>query len=282
MPPAPLAHQKDEGYVLRRGQIGKTTGWGHNPASARGSTCPTDVQQLPGAVPTCNLLRVATTTIADAQSWCTARADCAAFSYRGGSGGAYGGGGGNSSTAEMVVYFKDATSVFFEDSNFKAHGQVQTGGADGGAAWLSQIKAKLAPPGTWRSSPCAGTTCPANSPPCHVSCLSIAPCCSDRGPAGEALQFSDGVGQLWSKRLANGSLALLFVNLGKAPLTHAVTLESVGMQPATAGGKVRVRDVWKHATSTAPIARGGSVTFDSVVGHDSRFVVLTPVEEHTV
>lgn len=114
MPPASLAHQKEGGYVLRRGQIGKTTGWGHNPASARGSSCPTDVQQLPGAVPTCNLLRVATTTIADAQSWCTARADCAAFSYRGGSGGAYGGDGGNSSTAETVVYFKDATSVFFE------------------------------------------------------------------------------------------------------------------------------------------------------------------------
>jgi hypothetical protein len=274
MPPPAVAGagavREGEGYVLRKGQLGQVSGWGGNPLSAHGLTCPTDSQQLPGATPTCNLLRVATSTLAEAQRWCTASSDCAAFSYRG---------GGNSSTVE-TVYFKGTSSLFFMDSNFKSKGQVQTGG-DGGAGWLSQIKSKHAPPGAWRNAPCAGTTCPAHSTPCHTCCLSIAPCCSDHGPAGEFLEFADGVGQLWSKRLANGSLALLFANLGKVPLTHSFTLEAVKMQPATAGGAVSVRDVWKHKTSSVTIKHGGSLKFDSVAGHDSRFVVLTPVPEGT-
>lgn len=203
-----------------------------------------------------SLLRVATSTLADAQSWCTAHADCAAFSYRG---------GGNGTA---VVYFKGATSLFFEDSNFHNKGQVQAG-------WLSQIRSKFAPPGAWKSAPCAGTTCPLNVPPCHKACRSIAPCCSDKGPAGEELEFADGVGQLWSKRLKSGSLALLFANLGKAPLTHSFTLEAAGMQP-TPSKTVNVRDVWGRK-ARASIAHGGSLEFDKVAGHDSRFVVLTPI-----
>ena len=253
------------GYVLRKGQLGKAGGWGPLAADCR---CPDDVDQMPGAVSTCSLLRVATTTLAAAQSWCTAHPDCAAFSYR----------GGGATAAETVVYFKGATSVFFQDSNFRFNGQVQTGGVNGSSAgWLSQIKSKIAPPGTFRKAPCEGTTCPANARPCHIACLSIAPCCSAKGPTGEALQFANGEAQLWSKRLANGSLALLFVNLGKSPLSHSFTLESVGMGPSTVVGNVSVRDVWKRTTSKATIGRGGSIEFDSVAGHDSRFVVLAQV-----
>ena len=97
--------------------------------SAHGLSCPHDVDQLPGVTPTCNLLRVANVTLAEAQNWCTAHAACAAFSYRGG--------GGNSSAAAAgagaVVYFKGSTQLSFEDSNFHAAGQVHSG-------WLSQIK----------------------------------------------------------------------------------------------------------------------------------------------
>ena len=90
------------------------------------------------------------------------------------------------------------------------------------------------------------------------------------------MDYADGVGQLWSKRLANGSLALLFVNLGKASLTHSFTLDAVGMQPGVARS-VSVRDIWNHKSAGAPIMRKGLLTFDSVAGHDSRFVILTPV-----
>jgi hypothetical protein len=216
-------------YVLRKGQLGQVSGWGHNPSSARGLTCPTDAEQQPDTgTSVCNLLRVATCTLAEAQRWCTAHPECGAFSYRsvGQSVSTASGIGTGAANRTAVVYFKDATSIFFMDSNFRAGGQVQTGGGGSGSGgWLSQIKSEHAPPGSWREAPCAGTTCPADSPPCHTACLSIAPCCSAHGPTGEALEFADGVGQLWSKRLTSGAVAFLFVNLGKAPLTHSFTLE---------------------------------------------------------
>ena len=247
-------------YRILKGQLGQVSGWGSNPRSAHGLTCPTDIEQLPGASPTCNLLRVATATLVDAQSWCTAHADCAAFSYRTTK-------NSNKNSTTVVAYFKGTTSLFFMDANFHFEGQVQNG-------WLSQIKHEYAtPPGAWRSAPCAGTICPPHSTPCHEACMSIAPCCSDRGPPGEALEYADGAAQLWSKRLANGSLALLFVNLGKASLTHNFTIKAVGMRPAPLGA-VSVRDVWGHTTH-APIAHGGLLKFSEVAGHDSRFVVLS-------
>ena len=254
------------GYVLRAGQVGKSDGWGHNPLSAHGLTCPDDEDQQPGVAPSCNLLRVANITLTAAQDWCTANTACAAFSYRGG------GGGGNSSgnaSAVAIVYFKDATQLAFKDSNFMAGGEVQSG-------WFTQIKSALAPPGAWRSAPCGGTVCPPNSPPCHTRCFSIAPCCSDHGPAGEALEFADGEGQLWSKQLVGGKLALLFVNLGQALLTQSFSLEEVGLGLNGSSTAVAVRDVWEHSSVGPPIAKGGRITFSAVAGHDSRFVVLTP------
>jgi hypothetical protein len=103
------------------------------------------------------------------------RADCAAFSYRTTK-------NSNKNSTTVVAYFKGTTSLFFMDANFHFEGQVQNG-------WLSQIKHEYAtPPGAWRSAPCAGTICPPHSTPCHEACMSIAPCCSDRGPPGEALE----------------------------------------------------------------------------------------------
>jgi hypothetical protein len=277
----------DGRFVVRRGQLGQVSGWGHNPKSAHGLTCPVDVDQLPGATPTCNLLRVATCTVADAQEWCAANADCAAFSFSGGNATTTTSGDGGLTDAimvdskvtkikntesEFVIYFKDSTSLFFMDSNFRARGQVQASGG----GWMSYIKAEHAPPGFFRDAPCAGTTCPANSRPCHTACLSIAPCCSDHGPTGEALDFGDGVAQLWSKRLVDGSLALLFANLGKRPMTHTFTLDAVGMRLNSSVANVNVRNVWTHTTGSIPVAQGsGSITFDDVSGHDSRFVVLS-------
>eukprot|EP00039_Didymoeca_costata_P022590 m.4798 g.4798 ORF g.4798 m.4798 type:complete len:623 (+) comp3107_c0_seq1:61-1929(+) len=253
------AHATNDGYVLRKGQIGKYDGWGHALPAAHGLTCPNDEDQKPGVTPTCNLLHVATTTIRDAQEWCTANSSCAAFSYKGGLANA-------SSIATM--YFKDATQLAFADSNFHAGGQVQSG-------WLTQIKSALAPPGLWHNAPCSGTICPPNSPPCHEACFSIAPCCSDQGPAGETLDFSDGVGQLWSKRLNGASIALLFVNLGKTDLTHSFTLEEVGLKLNNSNHWVAVRDVWKRSPDP-PIKKGSYITFANVSGHDSRFLILTP------
>ena len=260
------------GYVLRRGQIGKADGWGHDVQSAHdGLICPNDVDQLPGVTPTCNLLRVANITMDAAQSWCTANAACAGFSYKAGAAGAADtdSSSGNSSAA---VYFKDATQLAFADSNYHAGGQVQSG-------WLTQIKSALAPPGAWRSAPCGGTVCPPNTPQCHMACHSIAPCCTDTGPAGEAIEFADGEAQLWSKRLVDGSLALLFVNLGQAVLTHSFSLEEVGLKLGSNATAVAVRDVWERSSAGAPIAKGGRVTFADVAGHDSRFLVLTPQSE---
>jgi hypothetical protein len=261
------------GYVLRKGQLGQVSGWGFHPGGSHPNLgCPHDVDQMPGVAPACNLLKVANVTIAEAQEWCTANATCVAFSYRGS--------GGNSSaataaavmaaTVKTIVYFKDSASLSFMDSNFHAKvagGQVQTG-------WFSQIKAAYAPPGRWRINPCGGTICPPNTPPCHEACFSIAPCCSATAPAGETLVF-DGEAQLWAKRLLDGSLALLFVNLGQAPLSHSFTLPQVGLQLNRTSLSVAVRDVWERRDA-APIPKGGEVLFDAVAGHDSRFVVLTP------
>ena len=216
---------------------------------------------MPGAAPSCNLLRVAALTIAESREWCSANASCAAFSYKDADG---------NSSAVRTVYFKDATQLAFMDSNFHAGGQVQSG-------WLTQIKRAVAPPGSWRGAPCAGTVCPAGSPPCHEACRSIAPCCSAHGPAGESLEFADGEAQLWSKRLVDGSLALLLVNLGQATATHSFALEEVGLKLNRSTAALAVRDVWER-TDRAPIAKDGRVTFAAVAGHDSRFVVLTPLE----
>eukprot|EP01043_Picozoa_sp_COSAG02_P000881 COSAG02_NODE_18_length_54986_cov_345.599322_15_plen_506_part_00 len=257
-------------YVLRKGQLGQVSGWGFHSGHLHPDLgCPHDVDQLPGVTPVCNLLRVANVTIADAQDWCSANPVCVAFSYRGD--------GDNSSivaaaaaVVAKTVYFKDSGSLFFMDSNWHAGaagGQVQSG-------WLSQIKVAHAPPGYWRKNPCAGTVCPPNTPPCHMACFSIAPCCSAKAPAGETLEF-DGEGQLWAKRLRDGSVALLFVNLGQAELSHSFTLQDVGLKLNQTSTAVGVRNIWDR-TDAAPIPKGGKVMFDAVPGHDSIFVVLTP------
>ena len=171
--------------MLRKGQLGQVSGWGFHPGNLHPDLgCPHDVDQLPDVTPVCNLLKVANVTIKEAQDWCTANVKCVAFSYRGA--------GGNSSAAvaaaKQVVYFKNSASLSFMDSNWHAGiagGQVQSG-------WLSQIKVAHAPPGSWRRNPCAGTICPPNTPPCHMACFSIAPCCSSKAPAGETLEF-DGL-----------------------------------------------------------------------------------------
>ena len=272
------------GYVLRKGQLGQVSGWGFHPGGLHPDLgCPHDVDQLPGVTPVCNLLKVANVTITEAQGWCTANAACAAFSYRGdgvnwsavaaAAAAAGPAAAAAAAAAATIVYFKDSASLSFMDSNFHAGiagGQVQSG-------WLSQIKAAQAPPGSWRSNPCGGTVCPPNTPPCHMACFSIAPCCSATAPAGETLAF-DGQGQLWAKRLLDGSLALLFVNLGEAALSHSFTLQEVGLKLNRTSTSVAVRDVWKRS-ATAPIPKGGEVMFDAVAGHDSRFVVLTPQSE---
>eukprot|EP00038_Savillea_parva_P015512 m.220606 g.220606 ORF g.220606 m.220606 type:complete len:235 (-) comp31238_c0_seq1:54-758(-) len=231
--------------------------------------------QLPGVTPTCNLLRVANVTLTEAQTWCSAAPECAAFSYRDTRQGrrrlsAWLPDDSDADSLRFIVYFKDATQLSFEDSNFHAGGQVQTG-------WFSQIKATHAPPGQWRKAPCGGTVCPPHVPPCHMACFSIAPCCSPNGPTGETLDFADGEAQLWSKRLVDGSLALLFVNLGRATLTHSFTLSDVGLHIVnTSITSVAVRDVWKQTSGGAPISIHGNVTFTAVSGHDSRFIILTP------
>eukprot|EP01047_Picozoa_sp_COSAG01_P050466 COSAG01_NODE_5108_length_4476_cov_14.006854_3_plen_509_part_00 len=257
-----------DAYVLRKGQIGKADGWGHDARSvAQGLSCPKDEDQRPGTTPTCNLMWVATVTVAEARRWCSGNATCAAFSYQG-----KGHGGGGNSSSTQTVYFKDATQLAFADSNFHARGQVQSG-------WVTQIKRELAPPGSWRKQPCAGTICPPDSPPCHMACHSIAPCCSDRAPAGETLEFASGEAQLWSKRLVGGGLALLLVNLGQATASYSFTLDEVGLRlrGSNSSRPVKVRDVWNRSSSP-PIAprAGGRVTFAAVAGHDSRFIVLVP------
>lgn len=268
-PSTPGAERAASGYVLRKGQVGKADGWGHDLQSARGLTCPFDVDQPAGVAPTCNLLWVMNATVAEAQQWCTANASCAAFSYKPSIRASDGRFGRSSSNEVITAYFKDATQLAFADSNFRAGGQVQSG-------WFTQTKVALTPPGDWRSAPCAGTVCPRNSPPCHEACFSIAPCCSDTGPAGETLDFADGEAQLWAKRLSDGSHAVLLVNLGTTPLTHTVSLDALGIRLNASGSEVAVRDVWRRASAGPPIPKGENLVFNEVGGHDSQLLLLTP------
>ena len=74
----------------------------------------------------------------------------------------------------------------------------------------------------------------------------------------------------------HGNVAAVLVNLGQATATHSFALEEVGLKLNRSTAAVAVRDVWER-TDRAPIAKDGRVIFANVAGHDSRFVVLTPL-----
>jgi hypothetical protein len=135
---------------------------------------------------------------------------------------------------------------------------------------ISAIRFVQAPPFHFREAPCAGTMCPPHAQPCHLACTSLV-CCTDSGPTGSAIE---PIGtQLWSKRLTGGALAVLFVNLGQAITSASFGLISqLGFNGTT---NVAVRDVWNHKAGPQ-IEAGGRVEFKDVLGHDSRFVVLSP------
>ena len=98
---------------------------------------------------------------------------------------------------------------------------------------------------------------------------------------GETLDFEDGEAQLWSKRLVDGSFALLFVNLGRMMVNQSFKLEDIGLNFSTTTDLVDVRNVWSQR-SNGKISRDGNITFTAVAGHDSRFVVLTPLRHSSI
>ena len=63
------------------------------------------------------------------------------------------------------------------------------------------------------------------------------------------VDFADGEGQLWSKRLVDGPLALLFVNLGRADLSHSFKLQDVGLKLNQTSESVAVRDIWGRSSA---------------------------------
>ena len=136
------------------------------------------------------------------------------------------------------VWFKDSAQAFWMD------------GADH-AKWTSRVKAARAPPFT--ASP---------SPGQH---------------AAEDNCFGQ---QVWAKRLGSGRVAVLLVNVGQPTLAAfrlplSALAPALGAKPSDLSDSFAVRDVWAHA-DLPDVAANASVRFTSVLGHDSRFLVLTP------
>ena len=78
--------------------------------------------------------------------------------------------------------------------------------------------------------------------------------------------------------MASSSLSCRYVNLGKIPsvAAHAqVTLAQLGFNSSVSS--VNIRDVWNHAELPNRLAAGHKLEFGGVLGHDSRFYLLTPV-----
>merc|ERR1712048_85515 len=86
--------------------------------------------------------------------------------------------------------------------------------------------------------------------------------------------------QVWAKRLEGGALAVLLVNVGQ-PTLHSFELPlsslllAVAEELASPPRNFAVRDVWMHKDLPDVLA-SSSLHFESVAGHDSRFLVLTP------
>lgn len=85
------------------------------------------------------------------------------------------------------------------------------------------------------------------------------------------LVATDGDGQVWTKKLADGHQAVLFLNRGKDSIDMSVTLKVMGMTP----GKYRMRDIWLRTTLDETIEK--TVSVSNLEKHDCLFLKLTPI-----
>ena len=143
------------------------------------------------------------------------------------------------------VWFKDSTQTFWMDG---ANHQ----------SWTSRVKVERAPP--FSASPSPGKS------------------------ASEDSCFGQ---QVWAKRLGSGKVAVLLVNAGQ-PTLAKFDLPLHTLAPAFIGGATRatwaeyapaafaVRDIWAHS-DLPDVAANASLHFENLLGHDSRFIVLTPL-----
>lgn len=148
--------------------------------------------------------------------------------------------------ASSVASNEDTTKVRFKDS-------TQAFFMDGAhhEKWTSRIKIARAPPFVVGPNK--------RDPPPHDTC------------AGQ---------QVWAKRLSDGKLAVLLVNVGEVTL-DSFDLPLSALKPAFGKNKIyavaptfAVRDVWNH--EDLPDAQANeSLHFEAVEGHDSRFLILT-------
>ena len=143
-----------------------------------------------------------------------------------------------SNDAPTNVWYKDATQAFWMD------------GADH-ARWASRVKASRAPP--FRAAATAN--------------------------AGDAAKAADSCfgQQVWAKRLPGGAFAVLFVNVGQPTLaSFELPIDVLARAAGAASAEAyAVRDVWAHADLPG-IRADAPLRFEAVLGHDSRFLVLTP------
>ena len=113
----------------------------------------------------------------------------------------------------------------------------------------------------------------------RVKAARAAPFAAGPNPGKHAAEDSCFGQQVWAKRLAGGALAVLLVNVGQ-PTLAAFDLPISSLAPALGDNTARpsayaVRDVWAHA-ALPDVEASAALHFESVLGHDSRFVILTP------
>jgi alpha-galactosidase len=95
----------------------------------------------------------------------------------------------------------------------------------------------------------------------------------DRDPLGVEGRriYDDGVGQVWLRPLADGSVALVLLNTGQDPRWMSASAAELGLRQAPA---YAARDLWTHATTPS------SGTFSSLVpGHGVAMLRVRPQAE---
>ena len=77
------------------------------------------------------------------------------------------------------------------------------------------------------------------------------------------------IGEVWVRKLTDGSMAVAMPNLGNATATLTVCLDAIGW---TGGAQPKIRDVWKQ--KDLGVVRSGKYTA-SVASHDTLLLKIS-------
>jgi hypothetical protein len=233
--PSPL---NTNGYYEYPGQLGQSRGWkdvcGMTACNGTCRTCTACTD--PWGYATCPhymTLHSASMTLDAADKWCSSNSSCQGFTYLTNSTGA-------SASKPTTCYFRDATQIFFMDSEIGA-----ITGKLGQSQWTSHVAKARAPP------------------------LSGAP-----KPSDPALDGATTSGlQVWIKDIGKKGTALLLVNTGNVKI-DAYELDLALLPPLPGRNIKSARNLYTHEPYKFAAAEGKPLKFAGVAPHDSVMLLL--------